>query len=50
MFGAFVPIFLRPFEEGYKLIGEAYVQGVINGEAVVNLKGGVYEERSFEIV
>jgi hypothetical protein len=34
--GADVPYVLRPLEddEGYELIGEAYVQGVMNGEAM----------------
>ncbi|KAH7364804.1 heterokaryon incompatibility protein-domain-containing protein [Rhexocercosporidium sp. MPI-PUGE-AT-0058] len=51
LFGACVPIVLRPVEEGYKLVGEAYVQGVMMGEAVTDLeRGGLYEEQSFEIV
>ncbi len=34
--GADVPFILRPLEddEGYELIGEAYVQGVMNGETI----------------
>ncbi|PVH79089.1 HET-domain-containing protein [Cadophora sp. DSE1049] len=51
LFGACVPIVLRPTEEGYKLVGEAYVQGVMKGEAVAALKGGgLYKEQRFNIL
>ncbi|KAH9205109.1 heterokaryon incompatibility protein-domain-containing protein [Leptodontidium sp. 2 PMI_412] len=51
LFGACVPILLRPLEKGYKLVGEAYIQGVMKGEAVTELKrGDLYEEQSFDIV
>jgi hypothetical protein len=30
--GASVPIILRPCEDGYRVIGEAYVHGIMNGE------------------
>ena len=32
--GADVPYVLRPYDDGYELIGEAYVQGVMDGEAI----------------
>jgi hypothetical protein len=32
IFGADVPFVLRPHEKGYKLIGEAYVHGIMDGE------------------
>lgn len=32
--GADVPYVLRPCEEGYELIGECYVQGIMDGEAM----------------
>lgn len=32
--GADVPFVLRPFEDVYEIIGEAYVQGIMNGEAL----------------
>ncbi|KAG4428186.1 hypothetical protein IFR05_016330 [Cadophora sp. M221] len=51
LFGACVPIVLRPIEEGYKLVGEAYIQGVMKGEAVTELeRGDLYEEQRFDIL
>lgn len=32
--GADVPFVLRPYDDGYELIGEAYVQGIMDGEAL----------------
>lgn len=32
--GADVPFILRPYDDGYELIGEAYVQGVMDGEII----------------
>lgn len=32
--GADVPFILRPYDDGYELIGEAYVQGVMDGEVI----------------
>lgn len=32
--GADVPLVLRQLDDGYELIGEAYVQGIMNGEAM----------------
>ena len=31
--GAYVPFVLRPYDDGFELIGEAYVQGIMDGEA-----------------
>jgi hypothetical protein len=51
LFGAPVPFVLRPVEEGFRLVGEAYVHGVMKGEAVVDwLLAGRYEERAFELL
>lgn len=36
LFGAPVPFILRPVGHQYKLVGEAYVHGVMKGEAVVD--------------
>lgn len=32
--GADVPFVLRPYDDGCELIGEAYVQGIMDGEAL----------------
>lgn len=32
--GADVPLVLRPYDDGYELIGETYVQGVMDGEVL----------------
>ena len=32
--GADVPYLLRPFDDGYELIGEVYVQGIMDGEVM----------------
>jgi hypothetical protein len=44
LFGLHVPCVLRPLsdkpEDGYAFIGEAYVHGAMNGEAVKDLPKG----------
>ncbi|KAI6717429.1 hypothetical protein JHW43_000085 [Diplocarpon mali] len=51
LFGACVPIILRRAEAGYTLVGEAYVHGVMKGEAMTDLStGGRYEEQTFAII
>lgn len=50
LFGASVPFILRPIGSVYKLVGEAYIFGVMKGEAVVDwMLGGRYEEQTFDI-
>jgi hypothetical protein len=39
-FGCSVPVIVREFEGGMKLIGEAYVYGKMEGEAIADLKAG----------
>lgn len=34
LFGAYVPLILRPLEVEHRLIGEAYVDGIMYGEAI----------------
>jgi hypothetical protein len=33
-YGATVPFLIRKAEQNYSLVGDAYVQGIVNGEAV----------------
>lgn len=40
IFGSPVPLILRHADENYQLVGEAYVHGVMNGEAVEQLDQG----------
>ncbi|KAK4226288.1 HET-domain-containing protein [Podospora fimiseda] len=49
--GVRVPAVLRPVGGGfYKLIGEAYVHGVMRGEAIDMMKKGLFEEQDIVIV
>lgn len=34
LLGCNYPVLLRPFEDGYKYVGECYVDVIMNGEAV----------------
>ncbi|OTA64865.1 HET-domain-containing protein [Hypoxylon sp. EC38] len=49
--GVRVPFVLRPVDgEGYKLVGDAYVHGVMRGEAVTMMKNGSFVEEDIIIV
>lgn len=51
LFGALVPFTLRPAGDGYQLVGEAHVQGVMKGEAIVDfMLGQKYQEQSFDLI
>ncbi|KAH8648335.1 hypothetical protein BGZ60DRAFT_423157 [Tricladium varicosporioides] len=47
LFGINVPYILRPVHEGFLLIGECYVHGVMNGE---KLEEGLGKKRNFKIL
>ncbi|PMD37306.1 hypothetical protein L207DRAFT_492715 [Hyaloscypha variabilis F] len=50
LYGSSVPLILRPRNEGgFILIGEAYVHGIMQGEAMEWLKNGDYELENFDI-
>ncbi|KAK5719723.1 hypothetical protein LTR17_015174 [Elasticomyces elasticus] len=38
MRGGYVPLILRPLREEYQLLGQAYVSGIMQGEAVQQAK------------
>ncbi|PVH70545.1 hypothetical protein DL98DRAFT_392756, partial [Cadophora sp. DSE1049] len=40
LFGCSTPVLLRRFEEHYTFLGEAYLHGIMNGEAIDRLKRG----------
>ena len=49
LLGCNFPVILRRIENHYVLIGEAYIDGIMNGEAMEGLKNGEHETQSFEI-
>ncbi|TVY30682.1 Heterokaryon incompatibility protein 6,OR allele [Lachnellula hyalina] len=49
LLGCRFPVILRPVEGKYKLVGEAYVDGLMNGEAMALLEKGRYTLEGFEI-
>lgn len=51
LFGGKMPFCLRPLENGnYHLVGECYVHGLMEGQAIEDLRQGHYSETNFEIV
>lgn len=51
LFGSQVPFVMRPspLEQQYRLCGESYIQGIMNGEAIEQLKQGTLTESVFHI-
>lgn len=50
LFGSWMPLLLRPVESRYRLVGDAYIPQVVQGEAVVDFRlGEKYPEQTFEI-
>ena len=49
LFGSRVPFILRKHNSGYRLVGDCYVQGLMDGEAMAMLKNGELESEMFEI-
>ncbi|KAH8672888.1 heterokaryon incompatibility protein-domain-containing protein [Tricladium varicosporioides] len=50
LFGCTVPVLLRTVGDGsFWLVGEIYVHGIMEGEAMLDLKNGEYTQRDFVI-
>jgi hypothetical protein len=50
LFGGHVPFILRRSGSDYRLVGEAFIEKVMQGEAVVDLElGGKYHTEAFNI-
>jgi hypothetical protein len=49
LLGCDFPVVIREVDGRSELIGELYVDSIMNGEAMDNLKSGKYEKRYFEI-
>ncbi|KAN0090561.1 HET domain containing protein [Hyaloscypha variabilis] len=50
LLGCSTPIVLRPKQLAFQLIGEAYVHGSMDGEAMKGVEAGKYYMRDFEII
>jgi hypothetical protein len=49
LLGCRFPVVLRPIEGGFRLVGEAYVDKFMNGEAIVALQEGKFRLDTFQI-
>jgi hypothetical protein len=49
LLGCNFPVVLREVGEHWELIGEIYVDGIMNGEAMDRLEAGLYHKQKFEI-
>jgi hypothetical protein len=49
LFGGHVPFILRPKNGYFLLVGEAYVHGIMEGEAFEKWQAGELKEQGFEI-
>src|SRR3569833_392495 len=47
IYGCSVPLVVRPLRDRWRVVGEAYVQGLMHGEALALLKSGECAERIF---
>ncbi|OCK95603.1 HET-domain-containing protein [Cenococcum geophilum 1.58] len=47
VFGCSTPIIIRPHGEHFQVVGEAYVQGIMDGEAMVSLESGDCQVQNF---
>lgn len=49
LFGSQVPFFLRKHGSVYRLVGDCYVQGLMDGEAIDMWKNGELDSEEFKI-
>ncbi|KAH6706510.1 heterokaryon incompatibility protein-domain-containing protein [Leptodontidium sp. MPI-SDFR-AT-0119] len=49
LYGCSTPVLLRRVEDHYTFLGEAYLHGIMNGEAIGSLQRGELNEKSFII-
>jgi hypothetical protein len=49
LFGCDVPVVLRKTGDSYAFVGECYIQGLMNGEAMKELEAGTRTSQDFEI-
>jgi len=49
LFGCSCPVVLRPRHHGYIFIGDAYVDGIMDGEAMNGYENGTYELQNFNL-
>ena len=49
LFGSPWPLVLRPTEDWFRLVGTAYVYGIMDGEAVIRMEEEGVEPQMFEI-
>jgi hypothetical protein len=49
LLGGRLPVILRPVGQHWEFIGECYIHGVMQGEAMADLENGLYKQQSFEL-
>jgi hypothetical protein len=49
LFGCSTPIVMRPHADGFIVLGEGYLQGMMEGEALQMVKDGVHYVQDFKI-
>jgi hypothetical protein len=49
LLGCKVPLILRPIDDYFQVIGDAYIHGIMHGEAVEGVESGVCAFRDFEL-
>jgi hypothetical protein len=50
LFGGATPFILRPDGEQFRFVGECYVYGLMNGEAIRDWRDGLYTEQTFHLI